>query len=86
VAHNKLHQNNQILTPYVYIKHDYTVLSDYTTLICDIQVKLNGEEIKFDQIKIWVLFECKWNRDRMISVPNCVLRKIFERRKREAEG
>jgi hypothetical protein len=54
-------EDKKNLTPNMYIAHNYSILSDYTTKIYDLQLKLNGKGNKFDQIKFCVSFECKWN-------------------------
>jgi len=54
-------ENKTILTPNKYIAHGYSILSDYTTKICDFQLKLYGKEIKHYQIIFCASFECKWN-------------------------
>jgi len=66
VAQNKITvltplEDNTILTPNMYIAYDYSILSNYTTLIYDFQLKLNPKVIKIDQIKFCASFECKWN-------------------------
>ena len=40
-----------ILTPNIYIASDYSILWDCTTYFYDLQLKLNGKEIKLDQTK-----------------------------------
>ena len=75
----------------MYITHDYTTLSDYTTVLYDRRLKSNGERIKTDQIKNCALFECQWNTVSslmlriIIALSKCVLRRIFETKEREAE-
>ena len=68
----------------MYIAHNYSILSDYTTKIYDLQLKLNGKENKFDKITFCVSFECKWNTfpssmlGIIIFLANWVLRRILE--------
>ena len=67
------------------------MLSIYTSLFYDLQMKSNGERIKTDQIKRFAIFEWEWNRVNslvvriIIALSKCVLRRIFETKEREVE-
>ena len=73
----------------MYITHDHTALSDFTTLFYDLCVKWKAEIIKIDQIKNCVFLSASEHSifvvRIIIALSKCVLRRIFETKEREAE-